>query len=168
MITVKETNDLIRSQNKPDIFFSKDEHYSSQLQLKDAYELTDFLKYKETQEEFLRNAYHAILKRPPDFSFQETLLFLQQGLVSRKEVIHNLRYSKEGRIHSVKIYGLIPYFFYFFIRLSQKRYLRYVAELIKAVLTLPRLVQNVRILKEEIITLKNKVRLLTDELNSNK
>jgi len=68
--------------------------------------LEDFLKYHD--EEFIKNAYHVILKRTPDPEGYKTYLTrLRSGELSKTDILGRLRYSKEGREKRTQIRGLL-------------------------------------------------------------
>ena len=69
------------------------------------YHIDDFLKYHG--EEFLRNAYRALLKREPDPSgWAQYLNSLSSGRLNKVDVLASLRYSPEGERAQVKVAGL--------------------------------------------------------------
>ncbi len=66
--------------------------------------LSDLLSRDD--EQFLANAYRAILRRELDSSGRSRFLIpLRDGTLSKTELIARLRYSKEGRQHKAKIRG---------------------------------------------------------------
>jgi O-antigen chain-terminating methyltransferase len=71
----------------------------------DRYRLDDLLKYEG--QEFVRNAYRAILKREPDEAghFQQMKMLLG-GRFDKVDVLASLRYSAEGREKGVHVEGL--------------------------------------------------------------
>jgi 2-polyprenyl-3-methyl-5-hydroxy-6-metoxy-1,4-benzoquinol methylase len=73
-----------------------------------SYSIHDFSKYHDA--EFIRNAYHGILKRDPDpHGYNYYLTKLRQG--DRKgEILGRMRYSKEGKQRNVAVRGLLPLF----------------------------------------------------------
>ena len=75
------------------------------LDLKPAYALGELLRYSD--ELFVRNAYHAILRREPDQQGLHIYLSrLRQGVLSKLDILGALRFSSEGRKHGVIIQGL--------------------------------------------------------------
>ena len=71
--------------------------------------IDDFLKYHG--EEFIQNAYWAILKREPDPQGHDFYLKkLKEGQQGRIEILGNIRFSPEGRKKRVKIRGILPRF----------------------------------------------------------
>lgn len=76
------------------------------LERKDTYVLGDFLAYLDAA--FVRNAYLAALRRPPD---EEGMAFylgeLRAGRMDRIDVLANLRWSDEGVARGVHIDGLL-------------------------------------------------------------
>ena len=79
------------------------------IEQKATYLLNDFLRYHD--EEFIRNAYYGILRRPPDTKgLTDFLKAYRDGTLSKLEILGRLRYSKEGRTHGVRVHGLFPRF----------------------------------------------------------
>ena len=75
------------------------------IQAKPAYALADFLAFHD--EDFVRNAYRAILRREPDEGgFAAFLDALRSGRLAKVEIVGRLRYSGEGRRAGVPIRGL--------------------------------------------------------------
>ncbi|MCB1777118.1 MAG: DUF4214 domain-containing protein, partial [Candidatus Competibacteraceae bacterium] len=73
--------------------------------VKSAYELGELLNYQD--DAFIRNAYRAILRREPDSQgFEIYLRRLQQGALSKIDILGSLRFSREGRQIGVAIPGL--------------------------------------------------------------
>ena len=67
--------------------------------------LNDLLSYQD--EDFIRNAYRAILKREPDSDgFNDWLSRLRSGQVNKIEILGGISRSEEGRKRNVKIKGL--------------------------------------------------------------
>jgi SAM-dependent methyltransferase len=76
------------------------------IEVKDSYSLNDLLAYHD--EDFVRNAYRAILRREPDpDGWRRYLQGLRTGELSKREILGRLRYSPEGRAHRVAIAGLL-------------------------------------------------------------
>jgi Domain of unknown function (DUF4214) len=72
---------------------------------RDRYHVRDLVRYDD--QEFVWNAYLALLKREPDETgFRSFLGLLRNRQRSKLEVLASLRYSAEGRRRKVKIYGL--------------------------------------------------------------
>lgn len=72
----------------------------------DEYHVADLLQYAD--EQFVENAYRAILKRSPDAVGREALLnALRSGDLNKIDILARLRYSNEGRAESVPIRGLL-------------------------------------------------------------
>lgn len=71
-------------------------------ELKDTYALPDFLAFHD--EDFIRYAYQAILKREPDTrGFNHYLEKLRSGAIDKIEILFRLRYSPEGRKARVRV-----------------------------------------------------------------
>jgi O-antigen chain-terminating methyltransferase len=67
--------------------------------------LNDLLPYRD--EDFIRNAYRAILKREPDTDgFNDWLSRLRNGQLNKIEILGGIRRSEEGHKRNVKIKGL--------------------------------------------------------------
>lgn len=72
------------------------------------YVLSDLIAYDD--EEFVGNAYRAILLRSPDEHALSYLRELRDGTLTKVEILGELRWSEEGLRHSVHIDGLLlPY-----------------------------------------------------------
>ena len=87
--------ELLRALLEPEFFPRSD----------DRYRLDDLLKYEG--QEFVRNAYRAILKREPDEAghFQQMKMLLT-GRFDKVDVLAGLRYSAEGSEKGVHVEGL--------------------------------------------------------------
>lgn len=69
------------------------------------YHKDDFLRFHG--EDFLNQAYHAILMREPDpAGYHHYLQSLREGKLTRIDILGRLRYCQEGRAKAVKIRGL--------------------------------------------------------------
>lgn len=72
---------------------------------KDSYSLDDFLAFRD--DEFVSQAYYAILKRPPDpDGLDNYAKGLADGLYTRVYILGVLRRSAEGQARAVPIHGL--------------------------------------------------------------
>jgi SAM-dependent methyltransferase len=111
------------------------------LQPNDQYHIDDFLKYHG--EEFLRNAYRALLKREPDQSgWTQYLESLESGRLNKIDILASLRYSPEGDRAQVKVAGLAwPAAIR---RLERLPIIGYLLETAIAVIRLPRLLRHLR------------------------
>ncbi|WP_395788870.1 methyltransferase domain-containing protein [Aquimonas sp.] len=59
--------------------------------------------------EFVASAYRALLKRAPDYEGARNFLGqLRSGQLSKGEVLGRIRFSPEGRMHGVRVRGLLP------------------------------------------------------------
>ena len=75
------------------------------IELKPTYDLDDFLQFHD--DEFVDNAYRAILRREPDISGRATFLSaLRAGRLAKTEIVGRLRFSTEGRSLGVRVRGL--------------------------------------------------------------
>lgn len=73
---------------------------------KEQYLLTDLLPYED--EEFVENAYRAILKRAPDEpGLKHCAGELRNGAITKVEVLAALRWSPEGKARGVHVDGLL-------------------------------------------------------------
>jgi hypothetical protein len=71
-----------------------------------AWALGEMLECYDRQ--FVHNAYIVLLKREPDITgVTSRLEALQQGAMTRTEILFRLRYGAEGRIHKVRVRGLV-------------------------------------------------------------
>jgi len=107
----------------------------------DQYHIDDLLKYHG--EDFVRNAYRAVLKRDPDpDGWTEYLRSLESGRLNKIDVLARLRYSPEGEQAKVKIAGLAwPATVR---RLERLPVVGYLLGIAIAVTRLPRLLRNLR------------------------
>ena len=108
---------------------------------KDQYHINDLLKFHG--EEFVRNAYHALLKREPDPSgLKQYLGSLERGRLNKIDILASLRHSPEGERAGVQISGLTwPAAIR---RLERLPLIGYLLESLIAVARLPRLLRNLR------------------------
>jgi len=106
---------------------------------RDYYSLNDFLNYHD--EEFILNAYRAIMKRQPDVSgYNHYLSSLRSGALSKVEILKGLLKSKEGKACKVKISGIfVPYLIEWFYKIPVFGYL---FRLFMGIIRLPVLVKN--------------------------
>lgn len=105
------------------------------------YQLSDFMNHHG--QNFILSAYAGVLGRHPDpEGCHYYLASLQQGKMTKAEIVGRLRYSSEGRNKAVRIKGLIGPF------LIQSSYkipvLGYLIRLATALLNLPRIIRNVQ------------------------
>ncbi|WP_020158931.1 methyltransferase domain-containing protein [Methylobacter marinus] len=91
------------------ITLSKLPETAVRLKQKERYTVTDFLNFHD--EDFVRNAFHGILRRDADAGgLMHYLTSLRNGSLSKLEILGRLRYSREGRIYNVHISGLLSRF----------------------------------------------------------
>jgi SAM-dependent methyltransferase len=111
------------------------------IELKTHYTVENFLKLDD--EDFIRNAYRAIVRREADNS---GLLFylnsLRTGSFSKIEILGRLRFSREGRAHRIQVAGLLPK--YILRRTSHLPVLRYLYAISKLAFRLPRLLEKLQ------------------------
>ena len=96
--------------------------------------------------QFLANAYIVLLKRGPDITGATTRLeALQQGTMTRTEVLVRLRYGPEGKIHKVRVRGLV--FAFVIEKLCAVPVLGVVPRILLALAYLPRLQRDIEDIK---------------------
>lgn len=106
-----------------------------------AYRLDDLLAFHDR--EFVRQAYLAVLKRPPDAPGEAHYLSkLRGGALTQVDILGRLRYSPEGKRHKVKIAGLLSPLA--LRQLGRVPVLGYVVALGTVLLRLPVLVRNLQ------------------------
>lgn len=134
----------------------------------DRYHVDDLLKFSDQQ--FVENAYRAILKRPADAVGAAGLLeSLRAGALNKIDVLALLRYSAEGKEKGVEIEGLR------FPALTRKFYriplVGYFFNLAVAFGRLPAMVRNQRAFENHVIaqqeTLVNQINHIGQTLISN-
>ncbi len=108
---------------------------------KSSYHINDFCVYHD--EAFIKNSFKGLLKRlPEEEELGHYLLFLRQGLLSKKEIISKIRYSKEGREKSVQVKGLkLPTLF---ILIGKLPVIGFLLKTILALFRLPSLMVQIR------------------------
>ena len=100
--TVVHANGELGYDGGPDI---KPISFQPTFQPQDQYHINDLLKFSD--EQFVENAYRAILKRSADPVGREALLqALRAGQINKIDILARLRYSKEGRAEGVRLDGL--------------------------------------------------------------
>jgi len=114
--------------------------------IKTTYTVADFCQYHDKA--FIINVFRAILKRDPDEAGMEYYLSqLRTGKKTKREIIANARFSKEGRAKKVKIQGvIIPFLVALFYHLPV---LGYLLKFMIALLKLPKLVEKVHQLEAQ-------------------
>lgn len=125
----------------------------------DSYHVNDLLKFSD--EQFVRNAYLAILKRPAEpTGLQGLLAALRSGQLNKIDVLAQLRFSTEGKEKSVRIDGLR------LTALTRKLYrvpgLGYWLNVAIAVARLPSLIRNQRALENHLVAQQD---LLVNQIN---
>src|SRR4030042_3708997 len=90
--------------------FKRQSHHASEIKKTGIFHLKDLLNYHN--EEFIRRAYLAVLKREPDPKGAGFYLeLLTKGKTSKIDIIGRLRYSEEGKQKKVHIPGLVWFCF---------------------------------------------------------
>ena len=108
---------------------------------RDQYHVNDLLGFHD--EQFVRNAYRAILQREPDdHGFPQYLGNLRSGRYSKIDILTSLRFSPEGQRANVPIEGLGK--LSAFRKLYRVPVLGYLLQLPVAILRLPVLIANHR------------------------
>ncbi len=125
----------------------------------DSYHARDLLKYHDR--DFVRNAYHAILKREPDAAgFKQFIEGLRAGQLNKIDVLAQLLRSPEGEAKNVRVNGLRrPALFRSIYRLPVAGYL---AQLIASLLRLPALLRSQQQLESYLIAQQQ---LIADHFN---
>ncbi len=114
--------------------------------------------------DFIANGYAAILRRVPDSKGKDYYLGrLQDGTLSKAEILGRMRFSKEGRSHKIKVNGL---FFPFFIQSSFKiPLLGRLLRIIVGILNLPEILRNIQKLEQTLVRendrMNNKLKILS-------
>lgn len=107
----------------------------------DRYHVRDLLQYHN--QDFIRNAYSAILKRPPEAGgYQGFMEGLRSGRLNKIDILAKLRFSAEGRKKKVRIEGLL------LPSIVRKAYglpiLGYLLNVTVGIVRLPSMIQNQR------------------------
>jgi O-antigen chain-terminating methyltransferase len=111
------------------------------IERRESYADADFLEYQD--EDFVRNAYRAILKRDPDPEGRRHYLsLLRSGALSKRGILSRLRYSPEGRTANVEVTGLRST--YVLDTARRLPIVGYLVSMIWAALRLPRMAQDIR------------------------
>ena len=112
-----------------------------ELEKHDEYQLGELLAFHD--EEFIRNAYKAILRREPDdHGFPQYLGNLRSGRYSKIDILTSLRFSPEGEKANVRIEGLGR--LSAFRKLYRVPVVGYLLHLAVAIVRLPVLIANHR------------------------
>lgn len=102
------------------------------------YVITDFTEY--SGKDFIKNAFQKILKRSPENEAIESYLNYMK-ILSKVEILINIRYSKEGRKNNVNILGLKKR--YFFYKLINIPIIGYFISLIISFFLLPKIIKRI-------------------------
>lgn len=107
--------------------------------------------------EFVAGAYRALLKRAPDFGGARNFVGqLRSGQLSKGEVLGRIRFSPEGRMHAVRVRGLLPVLV--FHSASRWPVLGYPLRLLSGLLRLPVLMRYLQSLEAHSHALDARVR----------
>jgi len=122
------------------------DHTRSQWSLREMLSLYD--------RQFVQNAYIVLLKRDPDMDgLGNRLQQLRVGSLGRIEILFRLRYGAEGKLHKVRVKGLVKGFL--IERLCRIPLLGYFVRLLRAFFYLPQLQRDTEEIKGLIAMLKN-------------
>ncbi len=113
------------------------------LPLRRSYSCAEFTQFHDAR--FIENATRNVLGR---MGGQHYLAALRSGKLTKVDILGRLRYSPEGRRRGVTISGLLPMFLLHC--LFKIPVLGYLVEVVYHLLRLPRLVQNQRILEQQL------------------
>lgn len=104
--------------------------------------------------QFLSDAYRALLGREPDAAGGDRYLqMLRSGERTRIDVLGSLAFSQEGRRRRVRVPGLLPR--YLLRRAMRVPILATLLAFLTALVRLPSLAKNIRVLQEDLATLRN-------------
>jgi len=118
---------------------------------KSHYVISDFTQYNDTK--FITTLYQILLEREPDpDGFRLYLNQLRSGEFSKTEILAKLRFSKEGRIHNVKVLGIKKRFP--LTLLYRIPIIGYIARIIITILTLPKILKRLNHLENYLIITK--------------
>jgi SAM-dependent methyltransferase len=102
---ITQAFDVLLPSSAPENLAVPELRIQPELEKRDRYHINDLLGFHD--EQFIRNAYHVILKRDPDdFGFAQYLQSLRSGNYSKIDILRSLRFSPEGQIANVEIEGL--------------------------------------------------------------
>ena len=108
------------------------------------YKLGDFLPYQGS--DFIDNAYFSILRRQADHEGRKLYLSkLQNGTLTKIDILGRLRYSREGRNKRVFIKGLLPRFIVH--TLFKIPVLGWVGRILSGILKLPTILKNIQVIE---------------------
>ncbi|WP_295421177.1 methyltransferase domain-containing protein [Sulfurovum sp.] len=80
-------------------------HEEAAFEYKGSYSYADFMQFEDHI--FIRNVYRALLKREPDDAgLTYYLVRLRSGVLTKQEIIADIRFSKEGKRNHVKLNSL--------------------------------------------------------------
>src|ERR1051325_7356987 len=102
---ITQAFDVLLPSSRPANPLLPDLKLQSEFEKRDEYQLAELLGFHD--EEFIRNAYRAILRREPDdHGFPQYLGNLRSGRYSKIDILTSLRFSPEGEKANVRIEGL--------------------------------------------------------------
>jgi len=116
---------------------------------KECYALSEFLRYHDS--DFIDTAYASILRRSPDpVGKKHFLAKLQNGELTKTDIVGRLRYSREGRKKKVPVKGLsLPFLFQSSFKIPVVGWgLRIVA----GVFNLPAILKNIQVIESSVFT----------------
>jgi hypothetical protein len=120
--------------------------------LRKVWPLAEMLECYDRQ--FVQKAYIVLLKRDPDVAgLTGRLEAIQQGKMTRIEVLFRLRYGSEGNIHKVRISGLVKA--YIIERLCAIPVLGVIPRTLRSIVYLPRLQRDMQDIKALLAMQKN-------------
>jgi SAM-dependent methyltransferase len=132
---------LPSSPEPPEHLLLPDLKLQPEFEQRDQYHVNDLLGFHDDQ--FVRNAYRAILRREPDDAgLAQYLGKLRSGRYSKIDILADLKFSPEGRSANVEIKGLTNSSA--FRKLYRVPVLGYFLELAVAIIRLPVLIANHR------------------------
>ncbi len=148
-LTIDEIIEIIKKESKKESF-NKDKKDTKpalkaplkkeEIKIKESYEISELCKFHD--EDFIRNAYIALLKREPDSKgFEKFLKDLRSGKKDKVQILSEIRYSPEGKEKRVKVKSL------FKVRVFSKLYkipiLGYFLKLFSLFVKLPKLNERI-------------------------
>jgi len=138
---ITQAFDVLLPSSRPANALLPDLKLQPEFEKRDEYQLSELLTFHD--EEFIRNAYRAILRREPDdHGFPQYLGNLRSGRYSKIDILTSLRFSPEGEKANVRIEGLGR--LSAFRKLYRVPLLGYLLHLAVAIVRLPVLIANHR------------------------
>lgn len=138
---ITQAFDVLLPSSRPTNPLLPDLKLQPELEKREEYQLGELLAFHD--EEFIRNAYKAMLRREPDdHGFSQYLGNLRSGRYSKIDILTSLRFSPEGEKANVRIEGLGR--LSAFRRLYRAPVVGYLLHLAVAIVRLPVLITNHR------------------------